>query len=61
MDIKELKEALMLFCKTEAYGACDIKQWIDIHGRVSKPRDTDEQIEARVDYFIDTYFKPLNV
>jgi hypothetical protein len=53
MNTKELKEALILFCKTEGYNACDVKQWVADHGVVFKPRDTDKQIEARVNYFIN--------
>jgi hypothetical protein len=53
MSKEELKEILIQFCVTEAYGACDVKQWIEDNGVKMKPRDTIQQIESRVDYFIE--------
>jgi hypothetical protein len=45
---EKIKEALMLFCKTEGYSACDIKGWYNANGLLFKNRDTDKQIEDRV-------------
>jgi len=53
MSKEDLKEILIRFCVTEAYGACDIKQWVDDNGLKFKPRDTISQIEDRVDNFIE--------
>jgi|TARA_R110000868_G_scaffold212753_2_gene462669 hypothetical protein len=53
MNKEELKEVLVKFCMTEKFGACDIKQWVEDNGITFKERDTIEQIESRVDYFIE--------
>tara|TARA_Y100000389_G_scaffold64157_1_gene60160 strand:+ start:298 stop:474 length:177 start_codon:yes stop_codon:yes gene_type:complete len=52
MEKETIKELLIEFCVTEAYGSCDIKQWVNDNGVKMKPRDTIQQIESRVDNFI---------
>jgi hypothetical protein len=54
MEKQSIKELLIEFCVTEAYGSCDIKQWVNDNGVKMKPRDTIQQIESRVDNFIKT-------
>jgi len=49
---EKIKEALVLFCKTEGYNACDVKSWYSNNGLLFKNKDTDKQIEDRVKYFI---------
>ena len=49
---KEIKDILVKFCKTEQFGACDIETWIEMNGIKFKPRDSDKDIEDRVDFFI---------
>ena len=49
---EKIKEALILFCKTEGYNACDVKDWYNTNGLLFKNRDTDKQIEDRVQYFL---------
>lgn len=49
---EKIKKTLILFCKTEGYNACDIKEWVNNNGLLFKNRDTDKQIEDRVNYFI---------
>jgi hypothetical protein len=49
---EKIKEALILFCKTEGYNACDVKGWYNANGLLFKKRDTDKQIADRVEYFI---------
>ena len=52
-----LIHALIKFCKTEQFGACDIKEWVEDNGMKFKPRDKDKDIEDRVNFFIEHILK----
>jgi len=41
----------------EAYGACDIKLHYEQFGLNFKPRASDEEIVARIDYFVERVSK----
>ena len=53
MEKDLIRNTLILFCNTESYGACDVKDWVKTNGVCFKPKDTDNQIKDRVDYFIN--------
>ena len=53
MEKQQIRDALILFCDTESYGACDIKDWVKNNGIIFKNKDTNSQIVYRVDYFVD--------
>ena len=53
MEKQQIRDALILFCDTESYGACDIKDWVKNNGIIFKNKDTNSQIVDRVDYFVD--------
>lgn len=57
---QQIKEALVLFCKTEGYNACAVMDWVKMNGLRFKPKDTDRQIEDRVDYFINSVLNIKN-
>jgi hypothetical protein len=50
---QQIRNALILFCKTEGYNACDIRSWVKYNGIHFKEKDTDNQIVNRVDYFMN--------
>lgn len=49
----EFKELVKQFMIEEAYGACDVKLHHRQHGLSFKPRATDNEIESRIEYFIN--------
>jgi len=53
METNKLKEILIELLKEEAYGACDVKTWVDTHGIKFKPMATSDELEKRVDFFIE--------
>jgi hypothetical protein len=53
MEKQQIIDSLILFCDTESYGACDIKDWVKNNGVIFKDKDTDSQIVDRVDYFVN--------
>jgi hypothetical protein len=57
---QQIKEALILFCKTEGYNACDVRDWVKKNDLRFKPKDTDKQIEDRVNYFVSNILKTNN-
>jgi hypothetical protein len=52
MKRNKLKEILIELLNEESYGACDIETWVDMNGLKFKPKATNEEIEQRVDFFI---------
>jgi hypothetical protein len=52
MEKNKLKEILIELLNEESYGACDIKIWVDMNGLKFKPKATNEEIEQRVNFFI---------
>jgi hypothetical protein len=53
----EFKELIKQFMIEEAYGACDIKLHYEQFGLNFKPRASDEEIVARIDYFVERVSK----
>jgi hypothetical protein len=53
MEKDKLKEILIELLKEESYGACDIETWVDTHGIVFKPMVTYDELEKRVEFFIN--------
>jgi hypothetical protein len=51
----EFKELVKQFMIEEAYGACDVKSWVDMNGLDFKPRATDEEITLRIDEFVKRF------
>ena len=52
MEKIKLKEILIELLNEEGYGACDIETWVEMNGTKFKPKATNEEIEQRVDFFI---------
>lgn len=51
----EFKELVKQFMIAEAYGACDIKELYDRYGFKHKPRADDDEIEYRINMFVESY------
>jgi hypothetical protein len=52
METNNLKKILIELLKEEAYGACDVQNWVETSGIVFKPMATSDELEKRVDFFI---------
>jgi hypothetical protein len=55
----EFKELVKQFMIEEAYGACDVKSHYQQHGLKFKPRASDNEIESRIDYFVERVSKNI--
>jgi hypothetical protein len=53
----EFKELVKQFMIEEAYGACDIRLHHEQHGLKFKPRASDNEIESRIDNFVERVSK----
>jgi len=53
-EFKELVKQLMI---EEAYGACDVKLHYEQFGLKFKPRASDNEIESRINYFVERVSK----
>ena len=49
----EFKELVKQFMIEESYGACDVKLHNEQYGLTFKPRATDNEIESRINYFVE--------
>jgi hypothetical protein len=55
----EFKELVKQFMIEESYGACDVKLHYEQHGLKFKPRASDNEIESRIDYFVERVSKNI--
>lgn len=53
MEKNKLKEILIELLKEGSYGACDVQTWVETHGIKFKPMATSDELEKRVDFFIE--------
>ena len=53
----EFKELVKQFMIEEAYGACDVKLHYKQFGLKFKPRASDNEIESRIDFFVERVTK----
>jgi hypothetical protein len=53
----EFKELVKQFMIEEAYGACDVKLHYEQFGLKFKPRESDDKIESRINYFVERVSK----
>lgn len=53
----EFKELVKQFMIEEAYGACNVRLHYEEYGLKFKPRASDNEIESRIDYFVERVSK----